>query len=109
VKASRSSLFIFSIFILLAACLPDNSLHAMPAVQKFVLPNRLVILHSEDRSLPFVTLQLLIDGGSRSDPVGQEGLSYLTARGLLLGTSRRSVTRLNEELDFMGASLGASS
>jgi zinc protease len=33
----------------------------------------------------------------------------MTARGLLLGTSKRNVTAINEELDFMGAALNASS
>ena len=40
---------------------------------------------------------------------GEEGLSYLTARGLLLGTSKRKVTTIHEELDFMGAGLSSSS
>jgi zinc protease len=90
------------------ACLPDG-LQAMPPVQKTLLSNGLVILHSEDHSLPFVTLQLLIDGGSRKDPPGQEGLSYLTAKGLLLGTSGHTMAEINEELDFMGASISSSS
>ncbi len=81
----------------------------MPPVQKTVLSNGLVILHSEDHSLPFVTVQLLIDGGSRKDPPGEEGLSYLTAKGLLLGTSGHTMAAINEELDFMGASISSSS
>ena len=103
----KSSL-LFLILFLLVACLPDG-LHAMPPVQKTVLSNGLVILHSEDHSLPFVTMHLLIDGGSRKDPPGQEGLSYLTAKGLLLGTSRHTMAAINEELDFMGASISSSS
>jgi predicted nucleic acid-binding protein len=35
-------------------------------------------------------------------------LSHLTARGLLLGTSKYTVNAIHEELDFMGASLNAS-
>jgi zinc protease len=86
-----------------------TSLHAMPPVQRSVLPNQLTLLVCEENSLPFVTIQLLIDAGSRGDPSGEEGLSYLTARGLLLGTSKRAVTAIHEELDFMGASLSSSS
>jgi zinc protease len=86
----------------------EGNLYAMPPVQRTALPNHLVLLVSEEHSLPFVTFQLLIDSGSRRDPSGQEGLAYLTARGLLLGTSKRTVNRINEELDFMGASLDAS-
>ena len=81
----------------------------MPPVQRMVLSNRLVLLTGEDHSLPFVTLQLLIDSGSWRDPAGQEGLAYLTAKGLLLGTSKRTVNQINEELDFIGATLNGSS
>jgi zinc protease len=56
-----------------------------------------------------VTLQLLIDSGSRRDPSGEEGLAYLTAKGLLHGTSKRTINQINEELDFLGASLSSSS
>ncbi len=96
-------------FLILCVGLPDSGLRAMPPVQRMVLPNHLVFLASEEHSLPFVTLQLLIDSGSWRDPPEQEGLAYLTARGLLLGTSRRTVSQINEVLDFMGASLSSSS
>jgi zinc protease len=94
---------------MLCIALPDGGLRAMPPVQRRVLPNRLVLLASEQHSLPFVTLQLLIDSGSRRDPSGEEGLAYQTAKGLLHGTSKRTVNQVNEELDFMGASLNSSS
>jgi zinc protease len=81
---------------------------ALPKVEKTVTKNRLTILLGEDHSLPFVTVQLLIAAGSRRDPAGEEGLAYLTAKGLLLGTSRTRAAGINEELDFIGASLNAS-
>lgn len=77
-------------------------------VDRTILPNGLVLLVREDRSLPFVTMQLLVDAGSRKDPQGKEGLARLTAKGLLLGSAARSSTRLNEELDFFGALLESS-
>ena len=80
----------------------------MPPVQRIVLPNGLVILVSEEHSLPFVVFQMLLDAGSRLDPPGKEGLANLTARGLLLGTSRQSLSAANEALDFMGAFLNTS-
>ena len=97
------------LIVLVSLVLWVGSLHAMPPVERMILPNKLVLLASEDHSLPFVTLQLLIDSGSRRDPSGEEGLAFLTARGLLLGTSRRTVNQIHEELDFMGASLNSSS
>jgi zinc protease len=87
----------------------QGTLLAMPPVQRMTLSNQMVLLTSEEHSLPFVTLQLLIDGGSRMDSAGEEGASYLTAKGLLLGTVKRGEKAINEELDFMGASLNSSS
>jgi zinc protease len=81
---------------------------AMPPVDRLSLPNKMVLLLSEEHSLPFVTLQLVIDGGSRQDPKGKEGLAYLTVKGLLLGTSKQDVVALHEALDFIGASLNVS-
>ena len=105
-KILRTTIFTWLLFCL---CLQSHAASAMPPVQKTLLPNGLVLLVSEEHSLPFVTLQLLIDSGSRRDPSGEEGLAYLTARGLLLGTSEHTVNQVNEELDFMGASLNSSS
>ncbi|MBP1726401.1 MAG: peptidase domain protein, partial [Deltaproteobacteria bacterium] len=50
------------------ACLASDALQAMPPVQRTVLPNGLVLLVSEEHSLPVVTLKLLLDAGSRRDP-----------------------------------------
>ena len=104
-----SSSFLFLLFLPLWLGISTGTLQAMPPVQRTVLPNRLVLLASEEHSLPFVTFQLLINAGSWRDPAGKEGLALLTARSLLLGTSKRTVTAINQELDFMGASLNASS
>jgi zinc protease len=96
------------VFFLLSFASMEGTLLAMPPVQRMVLANQMVLLASEERSLPFVTLQLLIDGGSRRDSSGEEGAAYLTAKGLLLGTTKRGEKAINEELDFMGASLNSS-
>ncbi len=86
-----------------------GTLQAMPPVQRTALSNGLVLIASEDHSLSFVTVQILINSGSRRDPSGEEGLAYITAKGLLFGTPKRTVNQLNEELDYIGAELGASS
>jgi zinc protease len=108
-KNQKISLFLLILtFTLLGPILMEGDAPAMPPVQRMVLPNQIVLLISEEHSLPFITLQLLVDSGSRKDPSGKEGLARLVAKGLLLGTSKRTVVAINEELDFMGASLDAS-
>jgi zinc protease len=100
---------IIPIFLLVFLCLQSNAVSALPPVQRTVLSNQLILLVCEEHSLPFVTFQLLINSGSWKDPQGEAGLSYLTARGLLLGTTKRKVTTIHEELDFIGAGLSSSS
>jgi zinc protease len=104
------------ILILLTALLalpglPAATVQASPGmikVERTPLANGMILLLSEEHSLPFVTIQVLLDGGARSDPEGQEGVAHLTARGLLWGTEKRSATAISEELDFVGASLNGS-
>ena len=104
----KGRLFTLAALAVLVFFVMGADLHAMPPVARTVLKNQVVLLHSEDHSLPFVTLQLMIDAGSAKDPAGKEGLAYLAARGLMLGTALRSQTDINEKLDFLGASLDAS-
>ncbi len=87
-------------------------LSALPVVaeaglspQRSVLDNGLVLLTSEQSSVPMVTLSLLIDAGSRHDPKGREGIANLTARLLTYGTRKRTALQISEALDFTGADL----
>ena len=108
-RLKRTGLILSITMVATLSFLPEDIPMAMPPVQRTVLPNGLVFLVSEEHSLPFVTLELLINSGSWKDPSGQAGLSSLTAKALLLGTSKRDAAAIHEELDFMGTSLNASS
>jgi zinc protease len=109
IRIPKLKYLLILLFLILYVGLPNGGLQAMPPVERTVLPNRLVLIFCKEQSLPFVTFQLLIDSGSRRDPSGEEGLAHLAAKGLLLGTSKHAVTTINEDLDFMGASLNSSS
>jgi zinc protease len=81
---------------------------ALPIIQRTILHNGLTLLVSEEHSLPFVTIMLVIKAGSKDDPVGHEGIAELTASALLLGASGRTMKKINEDLDYIGAHVGAS-
>jgi len=84
-----------------------SGLEARLTPKRSVLQNGMVLLTSEERALPMVTLNLLIKAGSRYDPQGREGLANLTARLLTYGTSGRTALQISEEIDFIGAGLSA--
>ncbi len=83
---------------------------ALPATaglvpNRTVLENGVILLTSEQRALPMVSIELLIDAGARYDSPGLEGLANLTARLLTYGTKRRTASQISDSLDFIGASL----
>lgn len=86
----------------------EGKLYAMPTAQRTILSNNLVVLVSEAHTLPFVTFELLVDAGSWRDPSDAPGLAYLASKAILLGTVDRSLSAINEKLDYMGASLETS-
>jgi zinc protease len=83
---------------------PDRTA-AMPHYRRMVLANDLVVLISEERSLPMVSIYFLLDAGAGRDPKGKQGLANLTVEALRLGTVSYSGLQVDEELDFTGASL----
>jgi len=79
------------------------------APKRSTLRNGVVLLTSEQQSLPMVTLTLLMEAGSRFEPEGKEGLAHLAARLLTYGTRRRNAQEISEILDFIGAVISTTS
>lgn len=79
-----------------------------PPYERRVLDNGAVLLVSEQRALPMVDVEILVDAGSRRDPAGQEGLANLTADLLNEGTRGHSATELADAVESLGASLSSS-
>lgn len=92
---------------LLIFCLTATAMAGM-VPQRSVLDSGLILLTSEQRALPMVSVELLIDAGSRHDAAKQEGLANLTATLLTYGTRQRTALQISEALDFIGASLSVS-
>lgn len=92
-------LFLFS---LLAQVIPA---HGAMVPKRTVLANGLVLLTSEQRALPTVAIELLIDAGARHESAEHTGLAHLTSQLLTDGTAKRSALQISETLDFVGASL----
>ena len=73
------------------------------------LKNGLTVLILEDHRAPFINLQLHIGGaGALFEPAAMAGLANSTAQMLREGTRTRGSLQLAEEIDRLGASIGAS-
>jgi zinc protease len=76
-----------------------------PSVHK--LPNGLTLLVLERHELPTVNYSMWIRPGALADPPNQPGLSGMVASMLREGTARRTSAQISQEVDSMGATLGA--
>ena len=105
---SEKLIKLISICLLLTAyCLLSSNADALNA-KRTVLPNGLIVLHSENHSLPIVMVTLLVKAGQISEPKDKAGLANLVAELLTEGTKHRTSRDISEEIEFIGASLDAS-
>ncbi len=98
-------IFRLSLWVLLTISYGAMSSEAGMTPKRTVLNNGTVLLTSEQRTLPMVSIELLIDAGSRYEGSEQAGLANLTSKLLIYGTKRRSAVQISDALDFIGAGL----
>ncbi|MEE8109515.1 MAG: pitrilysin family protein [bacterium] len=92
--------------LLLTTTLLQADAFGNPLATRNVLPNGIVLLHSEQRSLPLVTVRIIFRAGSATEPADRAGLASLTARLLKEGTQERTATELAEAIDTLGGRIG---
>jgi len=107
-KKSKFWKIIFSTLILHFAFLILHFPSYALDVKKTVLENGLTLLIVERHNLPIVMVNVGIKAGSLVEPEEKAGLANLTAELLTSGTKKRTASEINEEVDFIGASLSAS-
>jgi predicted Zn-dependent peptidase len=81
----------------------------LPAVQKHALTNGLRVWVIERHTVPTAQVVLVIRSGSAADPAGRYGLASFTAAMLTEGAAGKGSLAIADELDYLGADLGASS
>lgn len=74
-------------------------------IQKFTLSNGIRLLVREDPKLPYVDIGALFQGGVLAETPGNNGITKLTARMLLKGTTTRSADQIADEIESVGGSI----
>ncbi|MCL1090328.1 insulinase family protein [Shewanella profunda] len=83
----------------------DTGSFAMPSYDKFVLDNGLTVYLMPQREVPLITLNAVVRAGAVNDTTA--GVAQMTATGLLLGAAGQSKADIEQQVDFLGASLVA--
>ncbi len=94
---------IFSTALLLAAICNAQD-YKLPAYQKFTLKNGLTVYLMEQHEVPMVNVSVILPAGAIYD-ADKAGLASITAVSLKHGTKNYPKVKLDEELDFIGASV----
>ncbi|MBK9250195.1 MAG: insulinase family protein [Ignavibacteria bacterium] len=77
-----------------------------PQYHTTYLSNGIKVYVIEDHTQPLVSISLTIKDGAISESIG--GLSRFCARMFTRGTSKRSGTKIADDIDFLGASISSS-
>jgi zinc protease len=77
-------------------------------VNRRVLPNGLILLHVERHNLPVVKVSMMVKASPLDEPAAKAGLANLTAELLTEGTKNRTSEEISSQIEFLGASVGAS-
>lgn len=75
-------------------------------INRFVTDEGLTVLHVRRDNVPMVVFSLHVKAGTVHEPARLGGLAHLAGALLMEGTGTRSSTRISEEIEFLGASLG---
>jgi zinc protease len=86
----------------LSVAVEEKSEHA---IREFEFPNGLRLLVKEDRRLPFVEFRAMFKGGVLAETRENNGITQLTSRMLLKGTSQRSARDIATEIETVGGSI----
>jgi zinc protease len=106
-KSKFNKIIFFTLILHFAFCILHFPSHALD-VKRSILNNGLTLMVVERHNLPIVKVTVGINAGNLHEPEDKAGLASLTASLLTEGTKKRTAQQISEEIEFVGASLGAS-
>lgn len=80
---------------------------ALPPIQKTNLSNGLEVWMVEQKELPMVAMNLVLKTGQANEPDNRTGVAGMTTTLLDDGTKTRSAVEISNQLQSIGANLGA--
>ncbi len=89
--------------------LPSSELKfTLPEVDTFKLANALDVIYVKRSNLPILRLNLIVNGGSNTDPLGKKGLANLFTMLIDEGAGGYNGLELMDEFDILGSNFDIS-
>jgi predicted Zn-dependent peptidase len=92
------------LLVIITTAAKAQSTFKLPPYEKFTLENGLTIYLMEQHEVPLVSMSVILPAGAIYDNK-QNGLATMTADALMHGTKNMTKQQIEEELDFIGASV----
>jgi zinc protease len=80
----------------------------IPAIWENKLTNGLRVYGIENREVPLVNFEIVVDGGQLLEDINKVGVANLMARMMTQGTARKTPVELEEAIQQLGASINVS-
>ena len=100
----RLKIFLLPVLFFAFGSNAQTNAFKLPSYEKAVLSNGLTIYLMEQHEVPLINVSAIIPAGAIYDGA-QSGLARMTADALMHGTKNMSKSKIEEELDFIGASV----
>lgn len=98
-----STLLVLFFLIAPVSGLAEAEQFRLPAYTSVILDNGLTINLMKQDEVPIITVYAIVRAGAVNDSI--PGLANTTANGLMLGAGERSKLDIEQEVDFLGASV----
>lgn len=103
-KSIKHLFIIIAIVLVSISAAAQNADFKLPKYEKFTLGNGLTVYLMEQHEVPMINVSVILPAGAIYDGQ-QNGLASLTATALKHGTKSMTKAQLEEELDYIGATL----
>ncbi|MEO5967299.1 MAG: insulinase family protein, partial [Ferruginibacter sp.] len=100
----KKTKFILLLSLIFLGLQSVSAQYKLPGYQKFKLNNGLTVYLMEKHEVPIISVSAIMPAGAIYDE-NKGGLASLTATSLMNGSTNYTKEKLDEELDFMAASI----
>ncbi|WP_117884406.1 M16 family metallopeptidase [Aureibaculum luteum] len=102
-KAMRKTTILFCSLLVMALNIQAQS-YKLPDYKSFTLSNGLTVNLMEQHDVPVISVSVILPAGAIYDS-SQSGIASLTANALKHGTNNYTKSKLDEALDYVGATI----
>lgn len=76
---------------------------SLPEIQSFMLDNKLKVYFVQKNELPILQLNMVVNAGSKLDPIDKKGLANLSSMTIDEGAGNYNALELSDEFDTLGS------